>query len=504
MNPYRNAFLLLALAAGLFSPLRAADPAFDFEVLQYRAKNLAAKPYQPSVVQTPSWLKKYSYDQFRTIRFDPARTWWRREELPFQLQFFHPGWIHNDSVQINELDGKTAHRIEFTSKMFDYGAGKPGRIPSDLGFAGFRMLYPLNEEKKLDEIVAFLGASYFRALGKDQRYGLSARGLALNTINSGGEEFPVFEEFWIERPPPGAKSATLYALLNSASVAGAYKFTITPGADTVMRIHAAVYCRANPRMFGIAPLTSMFLHGENTGWSQNDYRPEVHDSDGLLLETGSGEWIWRPLINPRQLQAVAFSDKSPRGFGLFQRDREYAHYDDMEAHYHQRPSAWVEPIGNWGPGAVHLMELPTDTEIQDNIVAFWVPEHLPPAGEPIVFDYNLHWLGDPNHRPPAGYVTSTRQASVMDHPGLRRFVIEFDGAYLHGQSEDPAIEAVVTVGAGARQVNGTVVQKNGYAGTWRVVFEVKPDPAGPPVELRCFLRKGPHVLTETWSYLWIH
>ena len=502
MSTYRTIYLFVAFTLCLAPALRAADETFDFEVLQFRAKSLASQPYKQKATRVPTWLQKYSYDQHRDIRFDPMRAWWRRESLPFQLQFFHPGGIFNQTVQINEVQGKKAQRIDFTAKLFDYGASKPGRIPADMGFAGFRIHYPLNNPNYLDELVAYLGASYFRALCKDQHYGLSARGLTVNTIDSGGEEFPVFEEFWIERPAPDAKAVTVYALMDSVSVTGAYKFIITPGVETIMQVHAAVYCRKNPKMFGIAPLTSMFMHGENTGWAQNDYRPEVHDSDGLLIETGGGEWIWRPLTNPKMVKAFAFTDKSPRGFGLMQRDRQFEHYDDLEAFYHQRPSAWVEPVGNWGPGSIRLMELPTASEVNDNIVAFWTPEQLPPAGEPIVFDYNIHWMGESDRRPPAGYVSSTRQASVMNHPELHRFVLEFDGPYLHGQSDDPEIEAIVTVGGGAKQENRAVVQKNRYTGTWRVAFEIKPDTSGQPVELRCFLRKGPHVLTETWSYLW--
>ncbi len=505
-NTSRSRHRVLALVGMLaicLAPIaRAADEVFDFEVLQFRAKNLATQPYKQPTAKVPGWLQKYTYDQFRDIRFDPAHAWWKREDLPFQLQFFHPGFNFTQTVQINEVQDKKASRIEFSSKLFNYGASKPGRIPSDLGFAGFRIHYALNNDQYLDELVAFLGASYFRALGKDLRYGLSARGLALNTIDSGPEEFPVFEEFWIERPPAGAKSVTVYALMNSPSVTGAYKFVITPGVETVMQVHAAVYCRKNPKMFGIAPLTSMFMHGENTGWARDDYRPEVHDSDGLLIETGAGEWIWRPLTNPKSLTAATFMDKSPHGFGLLQRDRQFEHYDDLEAYYHQRPSAWVEPIGNWGPGAVRLMEIPTPDETNDNIVAFWTPEQLPPAGEPITFDYNLHWMSDPGHRPPAGFVASTRQASVMNRPDLHRFILEFDGTYLHAQGDDPEIEAVIWIGNGAKQEGSVVVQKNHFTGLWRVAFEIKPDTSKTPVELRCFLRKGPHVLTETWSYLW--
>jgi len=405
-------------------------------------------------------------------------------------------------VQIHDLQGKKDTRIDFAPRLFNYGANKPGRIPSDMGFAGFRIHYALNNPDYLDELAVFLGASYFRALGAKQHYGLSARGLALNTAEPGGEEFPVFEEFWLEQPDPAAKSVTVYALLDSPSAAGAYKFIVTPGADTVMKVRAAVYCRKNPKVFGMAPLTSMFTHGENTGWSSTDFRPEVHDSDGLLMETGAGEWIWRPLTNPKSIRVSSFMDKAPRGFGLLQRDRQYDHYDDLEAYYHQRPSTWVEPLGNWGAGVVRLVELPTLDETNDNIVAFWVPDQLPPPGEPVVFEYNLHWLTDPGRRPPGGFVSSTRFASVMGEPELRRVVVEFEGAYLSAEPNDPEIEAVVSVTGGATQVGKPVVLKNHFTGAWRVVFEVKPVPAGPVVEMRCFLRKGQHVLTETWNYLW--
>lgn len=494
-------FLFLLMSAGA---LRAEPDTFDFEVLQFRAKNLAAQPYQEKTSRLPASLQKFTYDDYRMIRFDSAHSWWRSDRLPFELQFFHPGWLYTRSVQVNEVVGHRARRIDFSKQMFDYGGKKPWMVPSDLGFAGFRIEYALNQPDKMDEVAVFLGASYFRALGRNLYYGLSARGLALNTGEPGGEEFPVFEEFWVEQPEPMAKSVTVYALMDSPSVTGAYRFIITPGADTVMRIRAAVYCRKNPGVLGVAPLTSMYAHGENTGWSSRDFRPEVHDSDGLLVQTGSGEWVWRPLVNPKAVLISSFMDQSPHGFGLLQRDRQFAHYDDLEAYYHQRPSAWVEPIGNWGPGSVRLVELPTADETNDNIVAFWVPEKLPAPGEPLAFEYDLHWMSDPGRRPPAGFASSTRLADVMNRPELKRFVVEFEGSYLSNDPEDPEIEAVVSVGNGATQEGTAVVQKNHFSGAWRVVFEIKPDPAGPPVELRCFLRKGQHVLTETWSYLWTH
>jgi len=494
----------ILLAAALAGAVRGADtPPFDFEVLQFRAKELAAHPYKEPKRHVPGWLLKYDYDQHRDIRFDPMRAWWRDAKLPFQLQFFHPGWLFNKPVQIHELTAKGEQDIEFSPRLFDYGHNRlDGHIPSDMGFAGFRIHYALNNPGYLDELAVFLGASYFRALGKDMHYGLSARGLALNTAEPGGEEFPAFDEFWVERPAADARRVTLYALLNSPSVAGAYRLIITPGVSTVMEVKAAVYCRKNPAVFGIAPLTSMYAHGENSGWSQTDFRPEVHDSDGLLMQTGAGEWIWRPLVNPRSVRISSFLDNSPHGFGLLQRDRDFKHYDDLEAFYHARPSVWVEPIGSWGPGSVRLVELPTADETNDNIVAFWVPAKLPAPGEAIVHEYRLHWMLDPGDRPPAGYVSSTRLAAVMKHPEQHRFVIEFDGNYLDHEPADPEVKAVVTLGAGAKLRAEAIVQKNTFTGAWRVAFEVIPDGSGRPVELRAFLKKGTHVLTETWSYLW--
>lgn len=497
-------FRLLVVAATCWAGAEAwGAEKFDFEILQFRAKTLAGKPYQPKKSKVPTWLEKYTYDQYRDIRFDPRHATWLGMKSAFNLQYFHPGSVFTHSVQINEVVDKEATRIDFSTKLFNYGANKTGRVPSDMGFAGFRVHYPLNSAEYYDELVSFLGASYFRALGAGQHYGLSARGLAVNSGEPGGEEFPAFHEFWIERPMPGAKTITVYALLDSDSMAGAYQFVITPGASTLMEVKTTLYFRKNPQVVGIAPLTSMFAHGENTNWSRFDYRPEVHDSDGLLIETGAGEWLWRPLDNPKKVRLSSFVDKAPRGFGLMQRDRQFGHYDDLEAYYHLRPSLWVEPMGEWGEGLVRLVELPTADEFSDNIVAFWVPARLPEPGAPVHFEYRLHWMIDPQKRPPAGFVSSTRLAAVDGaQRDIRRFVLEFDGPYLNGQPEDPTIQARLAVSGGAVQQGKVVVHKNRFTGAWRVVFELKPDGSAKPVELRCFLQKGEHVLSETWSYLW--
>lgn len=483
--------------AVVVSLVRAAGEPFDFDVLRYRAKMLAEAPYV-TPTRVPEWLAQLTYDQHRLIQFNAARSVWRREGLPFELQFFHPGYIFTQSVRINEVRHRRASPIWFDRDFFNYDRLQLGPLPSDLGFAGFRLLYPLNHEH--DELGSFLGASYFRFLCQRAAYGLSARGLAINAGAKTPEEFPRFTEFWIERPTDAAKSITVYALLDGESVTGAYRFVITPGAETVMQVRAALYFRRAVDTLGVAPLTSMFWHGENSPRTNDDFRPEVHDSDGLMLCTGAGEWLWRPLSDPPSARVATFSDENPRGFGLLQRDRNFENYQDLEARYQLRPSAWVEPIGKWGRGSVRLVELPTTNEFNDNVVAYWTPERMPAPGEGLELEYRLHWFMNQIH-PPAGYVLATRHGRRQEEPKFERFVVDFDGPYLNRQPADPAIEPVLSVSDAAKLVH-VGIQKNVFNGSWRVSFALEPDGSGRPVELRCFLRKPPHVLTETWSYLW--
>ncbi|MBX5463240.1 MAG: glucan biosynthesis protein G [Steroidobacteraceae bacterium] len=474
--------------------------AFGFHDVAARAEQQARAPYREHTRTPPAELVALTYDQYRDIRFRPDRALWRPEGLPFELMFFHLGKFQTTPVQINEVTAGRVRHISYNSADFDYGKNHLSpRTWGDVGFAGFRAHYPLNGPTYKDELVVFLGASYFRALGAGQRYGLSARGLAIDTVGGQGEEFPRFTEFWIVKPAPNAKTLTVYALLDSPRASGAYQFDIHPGETTVMDVRARLYLRQGVATLGIAPLTSMFFFGENQP-HRTDFRPEVHDSDGLMIATGDGEWIWRPLLNPKQTLTTSFSMNDLRGFGLMQRDRSFASYEDGEARYELRPSAWVEPLGSWGPGRVELVQLNTADETNDNIVAYWVPARAPAIGEPLDITYRLHWQGTQMQRPPGAWVTQTRVGRGFAElgPNEQQFVVDFTGPSLMDLPADTPVKAVVTAPA-----NGEILESNAYRleanGVWRMTVRVKQLDPTQPTELRGFLQNGADVLTETWS-----
>ena len=353
----------------LASAAQTGGKAFGLDDVAEKAKKLAAKQFQDPRGQVPDWLLKLTYDQWRDVRFRPDRALWRDKKLPFQVQFFHPGLYYDRTVKLSTVDADGVKPLEFSPSNFDYGKNDfASKVPQDLGYAGFRLHYPIKKPDYHDEVIVFLGASYFRAVGRDQGFGLSARGIAIDTAESRGEEFPYFREYWLVRPSPTAKDMTLYALLDSPSLTGAYKFVVAPGEQTAVKVEVRLFLRNEVRKLGMAPLTSMFFHGENTNRWFDDFRPEVHDSDGLMMAFASGEWLWRPLDNPKSLDVSAFETENPKGFGLIQRDRDFDHYQDLETRQEERPSVWIEPGEGWGPGRVELVEIPTNADIHDHIV----------------------------------------------------------------------------------------------------------------------------------------
>ena len=517
--------ILLVASAALGVSVRAAV-AFDMQNVVAKAQELAKASYQDPKGQVPEWLSKITYDQWRDIRFRPEFALWRDQHLPFQVQFFHPGLYYNRVVAMNVVDDKGGvHPVPFSPSQFDYGRNDfASKVPQNLGYAGFRVHAPFKRADYFDEVIVFLGASYFRAVGTNEVFGLSARALAIDTAEPSGEEFPYFKEFWMVTPVPpakeptpkkGKKSAakatkdppaatakemTIYALLDSPSLAGAYRFTIEPGEQTIVTVEGRVFVRQAVQKMGIAPLTSMFFHGENTMRQFEDFRPEVHDSDGLLLNFESGEWLWRPLDNPRTLNVTGFRMAKPRGFGVIQRDHDFDHYQDLETHAETRPSAWITPRGEWGEGRVELVEIPTKSDTNDNIVAFWVSDKPVKAGDLVAFAYASSWYGDDPTRPPGGRAVATRR-DRGSADGAFRFVVDFAGTELDALPAETILRGVVSVAPkdDAAELLDQQVVKNPSTGGWRLTFQVRPKKT--PVELRAFLDKDGNALTETWSYV---
>jgi len=494
----------LALSAPFLSRLvepAAAQPAppqeqpFNADTVRNIARDLATKPYRAADEELPGPLARIDYDHYRMIRFDPQKAIWRGDNLPFQMHLFHRGFIYRTRVDIHEVADGRARRLAYDPNLFSFGENE--RPQGDIGYAGFRLHHPINRPDYYDEVSAFLGASYFRAVGKGLGYGLSARGLAIKTAEPSGEEFPVFKAFWIERPRPGVNAILIHALLDSPSCAGAYRFAIRPGEDTVFDVQLQLFPREEIMAAGIGPLTSMYFFGPENRGGADDYRPAVHDSDGVMIATGRGEQLWRPLANPRELQVSGFGDANPRGFGLMQRRRDFAAYQDLEARYERRPSAWVEPIGDWGEGNVQLVEIPTRGEIHDNVVAFWRPKEMLRPRQEYGFVYRLHWLPAAPGNPELAQFLASRGGAAPEN--ARLFVLDAVGGKLKDLPQNAEPQLDVSCGPGA--IRNPVVFRNPETGGWRAHFEMVPGNAR-LVELRALLKQGDRPLTETWVYRW--
>jgi glucans biosynthesis protein len=496
--------LIAIIALWLANAAAMAD--FAFKNVQDIARAFAGEPYRQPEILAPTALLRLNYDRYRQIRFIPERSLWRGENLNFEVQFFHMGHQYDRAVKINVIDGEMVDPVNFSPDLFDYGSFKLSRkMLERLGFAGFRIHFPLNRPDFYDEFVVFLGASYFRMVGANQHYGLSGRAVAIDTALPSGEEFPWFREFWLVKPKPGDKTITLYALLDGPSLSGAYQFVITPANVTVTEVQATLFLRKPVHKLGLAPLTSMFLYGENSmacHCRYGDYRPEVHDSDGLLIAMDNEEWLWRPLVNEGRIDVNTFIANHPKGYGLLQRDRNFDHYQDLESHYELRPNAWIEPLGDWNNGKVELVALSAGEESFDNIVAYWTPDRLPKPLEAFSYQYKMYWSLRENGKPPAGYTLSTRMANGSAAKG-KKFVLDFLGGAVDWLDNRSDLKADVSASKDGKIIE-VIPYKNEFTNGWRLDFQVAPkDPLHPkPVELRVFLKSGQQALTETWTYTW--
>ncbi len=502
-NITRRAFLAgtTALAAlPVLAQAKASDLEFGREQVIAMAQDMAARPYLPREKVPQDW-RDLTYEQYKSIWFRHTAALWRDTDASYNVDFFHPGLYFPQAITIDEVQDGQSKLVPFDLSAFDRTNMVPDLSEDGaLGYSGFRLRTELSEKGKKNEFCVFQGASYFRAIGLGQTYGLSARGLALKTGDPMGEEFPDFTRFWLERPGPDQRNMIVHALLDSPGVTGAYRFDITPGPDCVMQVEATLFPRRDLGHVGLGPLTSMFLFDSTDRTRFDDFRPAVHDSDGLRIRNGAGEEIWRPLANPRALQVSSFVDENPRGFGLMQRPRELSDFADLEALYHRRPCLWVEPVGDWGKGAVTLVEIPADQEIYDNIVAYWRPKEVMKAGTRVDLAYRLIWGTET-----AGASTSTKLARVTNTSMGKPFsgegrvvVIDFeDNEMFEGGPEAMDIR----ISSPHVKTSKGVLQRNPQTGGLRLAFSFKPG-SRKMVELRAQLRRDGAASTEVWLYRW--
>ncbi len=479
-----------------------------FQSVIQQAEQRAAEEYAPPRGEVPSALAEMDYSTYQQIRFRRDAALWTGDDHGFSVQMFHPGFLFTDPVSLHVLEDGVSREVPFDPALFRYDRqaeelkDEAGAVE---GFAGFRFHYPINDPEVDDEIAVFLGASYFRLVGEGQVYGLSSRGLAIDTVTAGDEEFPAFRSFWLERPGDDADAVTVYALLDSPSVTGAYRFRIRPEPALVVDVDKHLFARQDIDNLGVAPLTSMFDHGQPAMTRRDDFRPRVHDSDGLQARTRAGEWIWRPLINPARFRVTQLRDSDPAGFGLFQRERDFSSYLDLEAQYHRRPSQWVEPLGDWGEGGVELVEIPSDGETNDNIVAYWAPDAPFRAGDRRHYAYRLRMLGEqpPEHSGARVIRSRTGWAATPGEPdpppeSVRRFAIDFRGETL-GEVDVDELEADIEVSDG--EVTDVRVVSLPELRTVRVTFRLVPD-GDRAADMRLVLAGAQGPVSETWNFVW--
>nr|WP_300309290.1 glucan biosynthesis protein D [Halomonas sp.] len=480
---------------------------FDYAWLKGLARHLSGQPHHSREGQLPPQLKDLSWEEYLEISFRPDHALWSDSNAPFHVQMFHLGEKFTTPVRIYQVHDGVAQEIAYDPAMFDLGdSGVDADVLSErLGFTGFRLHHKDDWQR---DFASFIGASYFRAVSQTMQYGLSARGLAIDTAEPSGEEFPTFTRFWLEQPD-GKEEVIIHALLESPSTTGAYRFILTKDMEGVlMDVDATLYPRKAIERLGIAPITSMYQVGENDRRQDFDWRPEIHDSDGLALHTGDDEWIWRPLTNPPMLRYNSYEAQNLKGFGMVQRDRNFDHYQDDGIFYERRPSLWIEPRGEWGAGSVDLVEIPTETETFDNIVAYWRPAEPAQPGEELRYAYRLNWYDLPPQQSPLSRCVATRTGlgGVVGQPREYfswRFSIDFRGGpFPFEEGSERQVEPVIEASRGKVEITSArpLEAIQGY----RAMFDVvPPDDSTDPIDLRLYLRdENGEALSETWMYQW--
>lgn len=474
----------------------SSEPVTVFEFVKNRAAELAAKPYEKGAPPS-KFAQNMSYDDYRLIHHKPSAELFTDSGSMIRGKLDTRGSLFKTEIKVNIIREGVSRPLPYRSRDFNFDTLKMSDEDlAQLGLAGFRLLSPLNRGGKFDEVMSVKGASFFRVLGSGNYYGASARGIALKTASPEGEEFPNFVEFWIEEPGDLDRGIVFHALLDGPSVTGAYEFHVVPGTNTMVDVKAQLFARKDLTKLGLAPLTSMFQIAPHDPDSDlQDFRPHVHDSDGLSAMLRNGEWIWRPLSNPSTLQVSSFASRPPKGFGLMQRTRDFEAFQDIEAHYESRPSVWITPGEGWSVGELMLVEIPTPNEYHDNIISYWQLADPIPAGESHEFSYRMSWGVTPPFKPALIEVSSTR-TGVSEATGKRLFVVDF--AVDNVELLD-GVEPKVTTSAGI--VERVQLIPDVQHGKGRLIFEIDLQGA-PATELRAVLERVDTNVSETWLYRW--
>ena len=479
-----------AAAAGAPAP----SP-FTADSVVAMARQLAKSPFKAPKGSLPEPFANLTYDQYVDIRARPGSALWSGDNVGFALEPLHRGFIFSPPMDIYIVENGVAQKVPYERSAFDFGKLQPPADMPDIGFSGFRVLEAV-EGQGFQEVAIYQGASFFRAKARGQNLGVTARGLSIHTGDPQGEEFPLFRSVWIEKPKPATNALVIHALLDSAGVAGAFRFTLRPGEATIIDTELTIFARAAIDHVGLSAMSGMYLFGGLAHQKTDDVRPNVYEINGLQMLTGNGEWIWRPVANRDTLQISAFVDQNPHGFGLLQRDRSFSAFQDDDQHWELRPSLWIEPIGDWGEGQVQLLEIPSTSENNANIIAFWRPKAGIAEGATQSFAYRQFWCWTPPARPKLATCTGSRLGKAGK---TWRFIVEFSGELF--ADAKAAAEVKFTIVASPGQIVSSQSYASAERKTLRVVFELDPGSEAYS-ELRLVLELAGQPASETWLYRW--
>ncbi len=466
---------------------------FDPAIVVESARLLSKRAFSAPNTALPDPFGAMNHETYNAISHRPERQIWADDNRSLVVEPLHRGFVYNTPVMISLVEDGLVRRVVYDSGRYTFGKLTPSAQMADIGFSGFRIFSAGDSPR---EIASFQGGTFFKSLARGQNMGVVARALAIRTADGRGEEFPVFRAFWMERPAQDG-SIVIHAVADSESATAAFRFVIRSQDVTIIDTEATVFARTTLDAVGLCPMQATFLFAANKRRNIDDFRPAVHDVSGLQMLNGRGEWIWRPLNNPEQLQISSFMDENPKGFGLVQRNRDFANYHDDDARFELRPSLWIEPIGDWGQGYVQLIEIPSDSEVNDNVIAFWRPRVPLAAGSETVLAYRQFWCWTPPERPDLATAVSFRIGRGSS--GRRRkCLVEFAGE-VFGQEILPEMKLVL--GASPGQITQSRLVINMARKSARVHFEIDPGSEN-ATELRLLIESGDKPVTETWLYRW--